>query len=289
MSDFFLGIDGGATKTIARIGGADLEPMELRAGPGSLTQSITEAVANILGLTRQLLLRQRLRAAQVSLACGVAGAGNPKAAQFLAERLKAEGFANVTVTSDAKTSLIGAGGGLPLVMVAIGTGSVAMRLGRDSTIRQFGGWGLAVGDEGSGAAIGKSAVRGLLWELDIYGAPRSPLSRTIIELVGHQRADILPWLQRAGSRDYAALAPAVFEHLNRCRMAENIIVKTVGEIEKLIRTASDDDTLPLTILGGLADRLQPFLAEDLKQRCIPPLGTALDGAYTLAQRELALA
>lgn len=289
MSDYFLGVDGGATKTIARLGGAGLEPLELRAGPSSLTQSVTEAVANILGLTRQLLVRQRVNAAQVSLTCGVAGAGNPKAAHFLSERLKSEGFANVTVTSDAQTSLIGAGGGLPLVMVAIGTGSVAMRLGRDGGIRQFGGWGLAVGDEGSGAAIGKSAVRGLLWELDIYGEPRSPLSHTIIKLVGHQRADILPWLQRAGSRDYAALAPSVFEHLSGCRMAENIIVKTVGEIEKLIRTASDDDTLPLTILGGLADRLKPFLAEDLKQRCITPLGTALDGACTLARREAVLA
>ncbi|MEX2963138.1 BadF/BadG/BcrA/BcrD ATPase family protein [Microbulbifer sp. TYP-18] len=285
MSEYFLGIDGGASKTLARLGGPKMAPRELRSGPGSLTQNLTGAVATILRLSRQLLAAEKLRADQVNIACGVAGAGNPSAARLLTEHLQSEGFATVSVTSDAQTSLIGAGGGQPMVMVAVGTGSVAMRLGRDGSFRQFGGWGLAVGDEGSGAAIGKSAVRAMLWELDTQGCPKSALCRRIMESVGRRRTDILPWLQHAGSREYAALAPVVFEHLPGCEIAQDIVLKTTLEVEKLIRLASDGEDLPLTILGGLADNLGPLLAEDLQSRRIPPLGTSLDGACAIASSQ----
>lgn len=56
-------------------------------------------------------------------------------------------------------------------------------------------------------------------------------------------------------------------------------------MERLIRAASDDDELPITLLGGLSDMMTPFLSEDLRVRLIPPLGSALDGACVLAQRE----
>lgn len=288
MSDYFIGIDGGATKTLGRLGGGDLAPLEIRSGASSLSRELPEAIASIVGLGRQLLAKRGIDPKQVSIACGVAGAGNPVAAEQLRARLQAAGYARVLVTSDARTSLIGAGAGQPMVMAAIGTGSVAMRLGRDGSIRQFGGWGLAVGDEGSGAAIGKSAVRALLWELDIHGRAASGLCRHIMEHVGYERSTILPWLQRAGSREYAALAPAVFEHLPHSRLAEDIVGKTAVDLERLIRTASDDEALPLALLGGLAGKMSPYLSADLRSRLVRPLGTALDGACSLAQRDMEL-
>ncbi|AMX01879.1 BadF/BadG/BcrA/BcrD ATPase family protein [Microbulbifer thermotolerans] len=286
MTGYFIGIDGGATKTLARFGGGDAMPLEIRSGASSLSQDLPGAIANILDLCRELLTRRGAAPEQVSIACGVAGAGNPAAAAQLKGRLESLGFASVIVTSDAQTSLLGAGAGEPIVMVAIGTGSVAMRLNKDGGIRQFGGWGLAVGDEGSGAAIGKSAVRSLLWELDLHGDAKSDLCRHIMQQVGSQRASILPWLQRAGSREYAALAPVVFEHLPHCQLAQKIVRKTAVDLERLIRAASDDDELPITLLGGLADKMRPFLSDDLRARLVPPKGTSLDGACALAQRHM---
>ncbi|AOS98200.1 Glucosamine kinase GspK [Microbulbifer aggregans] len=285
MSQCFLGIDGGGTKTLGRIGGPGVEPLELRAGPSSLTQDIEGAIGNVMGLCRDLLMRSGIQSAETHLVCGVAGAGNPSAAAKLTARLESLGFASVTVTSDARTSLIGAGAGSPLVMAAIGTGSVVMRLASDGDIRQFGGWGLAVGDEGSGAAIGKSAVRALLWELDIYGGPRTPLCQQIMAEVGQHRGPILSWLQSAGSREYGGLAPVVFSHLPACDLAREIVTNTTAEVERLIRAASAAEALPLALLGGLADKLVPYLSPDLQERLIPPLGTALDGACILARND----
>ena len=284
MSAYFLGIDGGGTKTLARLESPGGGAITLKSGASSLTQDLDGAINNIAGISRQILARQNIPASEVHLACGVAGAGNPTSATQLHQRLSALGFLSVKITSDAQTSLLGAGAGTPIVMVAIGTGSVAMRLGRDGQVRQYGGWGLAVGDEGSGAAIGKSLVRALLWELDTYGRAESALCQQIMREVGENRSRILPWLQQAGSREYAALAPTVFSHLPDCQIAREIIAKTAAEVDRLIEMASDGDALPLAILGGLADKLGPHLHPDHQKRQIPPLGTALDGACMLAKQ-----
>ncbi|WP_237060649.1 BadF/BadG/BcrA/BcrD ATPase family protein [Microbulbifer sediminum] len=284
MSDWVLGIDGGGTKTLARLQCAGQEPLELRAGPALLTQDLTGAIGNITALCREILTGRQLRANQVALACGVAGAGNTGAAESLRTSLQSMGFHYANVCSDAVTSLYGAANGAPIVMAAVGTGSVVMRLSRDGSTRQYGGWGLAVGDEGSGAAIGKSAVRALLWDLDLYGRAESAFCRTIMQRVGRNRSSILPWLQTAGSYEYAALAPTVFEHLPDCPRARAIIADRVSEVERLIRAALDTDDLPLVLQGGLAGRLAPHLSADLRARLVPPRGTALDGACALARK-----
>ncbi|WP_295799832.1 BadF/BadG/BcrA/BcrD ATPase family protein [uncultured Microbulbifer sp.] len=288
MSEYFVGIDGGGTKTLARIGRGRETLLELRAEGSSLTQNPDEAGSTVIGLCRQLLARQRIKPQQVSVACGLAGAGNTVAANQLTTRLKEVGFSDVVVTSDAQTSLLGAGAGLPIVVVAVGTGSVAMRLSRSGNVRQFGGWGLAIGDEGSGAAIGKSAVRTLLWELDIHGRAVSELCQHVMAEVGMQRPTILGWLREAGPREYAALAPTVFEHLPNCQQAKDIITKTAGEIDRLIAAANEEEDLPLALLGGLADKLSPFLSEAHQQKLIAPFGTALDGACMLARKDARL-
>lgn len=289
MNSYYIGIDGGATKTLARFGGNGQQPIGKSAGPSSLTQNLPLAVSNVVSLCHQLLVAAGVRASLVTLACGLAGAGNEAAAQVLRGKLESMGFAKVAVTSDAHTSLIGARAGTPVVMAAIGTGSVAMRLDRDGSIRQFGGWGLSVGDEGSGAAVGKSAVRALLWELDLYGAPRTALSEQVILDVGSRRLAILQWLQQADSRKYAAIAPLVFEHQANCPLAREIVAKTAAKVERLIHAAWDHTDLPITLLGGLADKLAPHLAEKLQKHLIPPLGTSLDGACILARKALAIA
>ncbi|WP_226667715.1 BadF/BadG/BcrA/BcrD ATPase family protein [Microbulbifer aggregans] len=288
MSEYFIGIDGGGTKTLARLGRERETLIEISAGGSSLTQDLAGAVNTVIGLCRELMAKHHIQPQQVSLACGLAGAGDTAAASQLSARLKDLGLAEVTITSDAQTSLLGAGAGLPIVVVSIGTGSVAIRLSRDGHIRQFGGWGLAIGDEGSGAAIGKSAVRTLLWELDIHGRAVSTLCKQIMAKVGLQRPAILRWLRESGSREYAALAPLVFSHLPDCQHANEIITKTAGEIDRLITVANEGQDLPLTLLGGLADKLSPFLCEANQQKIIAPFGTALDGACMLARREARL-
>lgn len=284
MINYFLGIDAGATKSIARLTDQQRIVNEVRGGQASLSYDLNLAIANVQSLCVDLLNQSKLDAKDIVVACGAAGAGNPEAAKQLEAALMQLGFAHVLITTDAQTSLIGAGDGKPLAMIAVGTGSVAMRLSRDGSVKQFGGWGLAVGDEGSGAAIGKSAVRSLLWELDIHGTPQTKLSRYVVERVGRERPAILRWLRQAGPMEYAELAPAVFDFLAHCELARKIAKKTVNEVEVLIRATRGDEDLPIAMLGGLADCLSQLLSDDLKEALMTPIGTALDGACKLAQQ-----
>ena len=284
MINYFLGIDAGATKSIARLTDQQRIVNEVRGGQASLSYDLNLAIANVQSLCVDLLNQSKLDAKDIVVACGAAGAGNPEAAKQLEAALMQLGFAHVLITTDAQTSLIGAGDGKPLAMIAVGTGSVAMRLSRDGSVKQFGGWGLAVGDEGSGAAIGKSAVRSLLWELDIHGQPQTKLSRYVVERVGRERPAILRWLRQAGPMEYAELAPAVFDFLPHCELARKIAKKTVNEVEVLIRVTRGDEDLPIAMLGGLADSLSQLLSDDLKEALMTPIGTALDGACKLAQQ-----
>ncbi|MYS50866.1 ATPase, partial [Streptomyces sp. SID6013] len=64
--------------------------------------------------------------------------------------------------SDAVTAHAGALGGRAGVVLAIGTGSVAVGIGADGTYARVDGWGPLLGDDGSGARIGTAGLRAAL-------------------------------------------------------------------------------------------------------------------------------
>ena len=67
-------------------------------------------------------------------------------------------FRRSIVSDDRETSVVGALGDAYGMLIAVGTGSiVAARSARD--VRCFGGWGLQLGDQASGAWFGREALR----------------------------------------------------------------------------------------------------------------------------------
>ncbi|MFC9082013.1 BadF/BadG/BcrA/BcrD ATPase family protein, partial [Streptomyces sp. NPDC057062] len=104
----------------------------------------------------------QLRLAAVCV--GAAGAAAaPEAARELAGLLLEDLSADeVAVTSDAVTAHAGALGGRTGVVLAIGTGSVAIGIGEDGSYARVDGWGPWLGDEGSGAWIGAAGLRAAL-------------------------------------------------------------------------------------------------------------------------------
>jgi glucosamine kinase len=69
----------------------------------------------------------------------------------------------------------------------------------------IGGYGFPISDEGSGAALGLSAMRHALRALD--GRTRkTPLSTAVTEKFGHDTARAVAWMDEATPRDYGAFA-----------------------------------------------------------------------------------
>ncbi|MDP4536316.1 BadF/BadG/BcrA/BcrD ATPase family protein [Alkalimonas collagenimarina] len=279
-TNYILGVDGGGTKTVARLMNTSTgQSWQSHGGPSSLSFGIKPAVNSIVQQGNELARRAGIELSDISLVAGLAGACDSNLSTATQQALQSY-FYQVETFSDAKTSAWGANQGKPVAVVALGTGSVAMTLDRDGKETLIGGWGLLAGDEGSGAKFGLNAVNALLWELDSR-QPLSPTAHYITTRVGDKRSDILHFLRSAKSTDFATLLPAIWSLHTTCSVAETLVQQHTQAVLRLINTL--DKQLPLMLIGGLAKISIPLLPKGIQQRVQPALGNSLDGACLLAQ------
>lgn len=113
------------------------------------------------------------------VAAGVAGlASAPEAAHELAGRLaQRHDSARVILASDITTSHLGALDGAAGVVVAAGTGAVALAVGEDGATSCADGWGYLLGDAGSGFEIGRRGLHAALRAHDRRGGSDALLTR----------------------------------------------------------------------------------------------------------------
>lgn len=284
MNAYIVAVDGGGTKTLARLTDSSGQKLgQWQAGPAHLTNDLAGALDTLQQLLTTVLQESDVAPAEIKVVIGIAGAGDDGLKRYCEMALQAFDFKQVLVTTDAKTSLYGANAGQPVVAVALGTGSVAMRLDDHLHERQFGGWGFNIGDEGGGAALGKAAVRSLLWDLDRLPSTPGLLSLTLGKTIGFDKNQLLVWLRQANANQYAALAPAVIQMAEQgCPQALQVLKKHAADVETLILISHEHTNLPVVILGGLAKVTVPYLSETVQQWIIPSKGDALDGAFLLA-------
>ncbi|WNO60043.1 BadF/BadG/BcrA/BcrD ATPase family protein [Rheinheimera sp. MMS21-TC3] len=279
---WILALDGGGSKTLARLTNLETgQQWQQQAGPASLTNDFDLAMANINQLISQLCQVSGALPSQITAVMGLAGAANPQQHQQ-AETALAPLFLQLLITTDARTSLYGANLGQPIAMVAIGTGSVAMRLQSDGQEHQVGGWGFNIADEASGAWLGKMAMRKLLWQVDSKTGVQSPLLQAIADKTAATPASLLTWLKSATPADYALLAPLVFEYQNQCAIAQQLLIEHGQALSKLIYAVREDTNLPVMLLGGLASVSKPLLRSSEQALLQPAKGDSVEGAHILA-------
>ncbi|MFF4648540.1 BadF/BadG/BcrA/BcrD ATPase family protein [Streptomyces sp. NPDC001380] len=228
---------------------------------------------------------------------GAAGAAAaPDAARELAERLLAALPAEeAAVASDAVTAHAGALGGGPGVVLAAGTGVVAVAVGADGALALVDGWGPWLGDEGGGAWIGLAALRAALRAHDGRG-PDTALREAAADRFGP-----LPGLpavlgrEANPARTAASFAPAVARAAaDGDPVADGILREAAealaGAVAAAARRSGGAGPVPVALTGGLL-RLGAPLTEPLGallDRCDPPLrlrealGDPLAGARVLA-------
>ena len=143
------------------------------AGLAALNGTVTAEHA-ILAVARKLLQGAGLTCV-ATVVVGAAGAlSAPAAARELAERLLvALPAMRLAVTSDAVIAHAGALAGQPGVVLAVGTGAVAIGVGRDGAFTRVDGCGPWLGDDGSGAWLGLTGLRSVLRGEDGRGPPTS--------------------------------------------------------------------------------------------------------------------
>ncbi len=279
---YFLGVDGGGTgcrAAIVRGSGAVIGKGS--GGPANATTDADRAAANVMvaveqaageaGLSPDALpdLRGHL---------GLAGIMNDRQATDFASRFPF----STAVSDDRPTSLRGALGDRDGVLAAVGTGSL-LGVARDKDMAFMGGWGFKVGDQASGAWLGRALLEATLLAHD--GLQQiTPLIREILDHYDNDPNAIVIFARDAAPADFAQLAPQIVGAAEkRDPVGIDLMTRGANYLDQAFAVLDPDGTLLVCLTGGLGKRYVSWLPDGLADRLIAPQGTALDGALRLAR------
>lgn len=276
----FLGIDGGGTGCRAAVADAAGRVMgEGRAGPANIASDPEGARLNILAAMHEALVAavgSASATAEVSrlvAGLGLAGANAAGAAGRLKLTLP---FARSRIETDAVAAVKGAlrqGDG---IVAALGTGSVFARQ-QAGKILQIGGWGLALGDEGSGAWLGRSVLKKALRAADGF-EPMTPFLQSLIDDLGGPEG-VVDFSLTARPADFSMQAPHILASSDDA--AKAVVEAAARDVAEAIDHLQAEGALPVVFLGGLSASYAALLAGHWP--IVPALGSALDGALILAR------
>jgi N-acetylglucosamine kinase-like BadF-type ATPase len=268
-----IGIDGGGTRARAlAVDGSGRELGRKLGPPGIVRASDPCAAAECAAdLTRSLLAELGETGPAAALCCGLAGAGREPEREAVRVALMLAGVADVvTIVGDAEAALADAFTSGPGILVIAGTGSIAWARAADGGMVRVGGWGLLLGDEGSGYVIGLEALRAVARSADGRD-PYTSLSGAVLAATScGSPDDRIRYGGNASKADIAALTPIVLAHADAGDAAAGAIRdRAVQALVTLTTTAAARAALdaPACALtggliapgGALRDRLKAAL------------------------------
>jgi glucosamine kinase len=217
---YYIGIDGGGTKTLCAVGDESQTLATATAGPSNVIRvGEMQARESLHQSVRQACAAAGIAPGQVKHACiGAAGAARPEIAETVRRVLAEILPAGVNVVGDMQVALEAAFNGGPGVVVIAGTGSIAYGRDAQGNTARAGGWGFAVSDEGSAHWIGRAAAALLVGEMDRTEGNlaaraallKSPFAATLLKALSVTSLE--DFARAAGviaPHDFASLFPAV--------------------------------------------------------------------------------
>lgn len=232
---FYLGIDGGGTKTRCALGDDTRTLATATAGGCNMTR-VGEAHAreSLHNSVLEACAAAKIGPDRIHRICiGAAGAARPEIADKIQSILAELTPASIEVVGDMVIALEAAFGSGPGVIVVSGTGSIVY--GRDASGRtaRAGGWGFAISDEGSGHWIGKHAVSSILRARD--AGQDTALSATILQAWNlHDLGELVEMANSQPPPDFSRLFPVVLKAAAaRDSVAQSILADAASQLAGL--------------------------------------------------------
>ncbi len=284
---YYLGIDGGGTKCKARLEDSEGNFLsEAISGPANPVLGIELTIQSIMDSVSQAIRKAGLHDKVLSHTYAVLGLAGVNLPSYLtAMEQWQHPFAKRSITTDLHIACVGAHDGERGGVIIAGTGFNAGSTAKDEYF-EIGGHGFVLGDSGSGARLGLLAVRKTLEYLDGL-IQTSPLFTAILQKLECKEAtEVVEKTIRETPGFYGQFAPIVFYYANKGDAQAIEIVKQVADYISLIaKRLLQDETLKLSMIGGIAEPIQPWLEKDIKTRIKAPLKTPEMGAIILARQK----
>ncbi|HVW78971.1 MAG TPA: BadF/BadG/BcrA/BcrD ATPase family protein [Alloacidobacterium sp.] len=258
---FYLGFDAGGTKTDCAL--ADDNRILARAQNGSikpLRVSAAQAEANMRALLAEISRQSGIDLKQVAVSCvGTAGLRLPQTKEWMQQIISRYAGGEILVCGDETTALDAAFPGQAGVLVIGGTGSNI--LGRTSKGETFnvGGWGPALGDEGSGYWIGHEGLKRALRAHD-FQQPTMILSKVMSFWKAADLGEVTNIGNETPLPDFSQLAPMIVEcaeqgdavALHVLRLGGQMLGENATHAIQRLRALEPDAPLPgIAYVGGI--------------------------------------
>jgi len=279
-----IGIDGGGTNCRIALIWQGVRH-EVQVGAANAFTDLTGTVAIIRdGLTRVAnAAGQGLeQLSDVPAYIGLAGVISPDIARKVTAELP---LTRATVSDDRTTALVGALDNADGAVASIGTGSFLARQSNGQP-QLIGGYGLRLGDQASGAWLGRQLLIRILQIADGL-QPHSHLTRAVFARFNNNTSDIIAFGRTAAPQDYGSLAPEIVQAASaEDQTAQSLMQQGVDYITSGLKAMGWQSDQPLVLLGGVAASYAKFLPTDTAAAITAAKGSALDGALTLAARAI---
>lgn len=246
MSDLFLGVDAGATRT--RVAVCDNKGELVGIGVGGSGHYLYVGVEGMVRSLQEALARAGFQGRQFKAACFATASvwveanyspNYDRISKAIRTVLNAD---FLLIENDARAALWGAFSGRPGIVCIAGTGAVTLACTQEGRLIRVGGWGHILGDEGSAYRISLDAIQAALRAYDGIGESTSLLMRAcrFFGWQDPQEAVSFFYGHSMDKREVAKFAPVVIaEAKNGDPVAISIVRRNISFLARCVRTASE--------------------------------------------------
>jgi N-acetylglucosamine kinase-like BadF-type ATPase len=299
---YVVGVDGGATKTVALIG--TTAGILARGESGSSNYHNIGTVAAGKAIRTAVLNAKKqagLQGTRVGTAVvALAGIDSTRGVEIARRFVRHANVALKTfVIHDSVAAVYAATQGEPGITVNSGTGCFAAGINGAGEYVRVGGWGRIIDDKGSAFDIGMKAITDAFRMVD-GRTPHTQLTTLLKRRFHVRRFDgILDsiYSNQMGVEEIAQLAPFVSKAASHDRVCRQILREAAMSLAELACTAArrlkmTDSSFPLVMVGGgfrsgryLVDPFKSRVRDECpRARFVKPKDEPVRGAYLIATR-----
>ena len=299
---YYLGIDGGGTKTQFTIINENIEVIEsIKKGTSHFKQIGLNRLEKVLrdGLD-EILCKSNIKLEQIdAVGIGIAGYGNIKKDREEIRKVIEKVFKSLKyiLKNDVEIALNGALNGEDGIVIVSGTGSIALSK-INNQYKRCGGFGYTIGDEGSAYWIGKKIIEIFSKEVD------GRLEKTYIyEIIKNNLKlsndyDFIKYINEDIKSDRLEIAKFSKVCFEAAKLGDenainifNLAAKELSELINLLIKDFNYNNVKVSYIGGVF-KSEKFILDPLikflDKRCelISPKYTADIGAAILAMKNI---
>jgi glucosamine kinase len=253
---FVMGIDGGATKTVAAV--LDLESQALclaQRGPSNEDAvGVEQAVQTLLEAADEAIEQAGIAPGDLAAAV-LAVAGIDTVA--IADHVRSARSDAWIVVNDVVGAWATATGVAPGIAVISGTGSNVLGVGIEGCVWRVGGWGHLLGDEGSGYWLGIQSIKAALRDREASG-PETALTEAapaFFDVPNVEALAALVYAKPLTKREIAAFAIETAILAERgdavaCELYERGAAELAAQIAAVIAQTGLRGAFPVGLIGG---------------------------------------